>query len=157
VTIPAGVDNGTRIRLAGEGNAGIKGGPPGHLYVFLSVKPHQHFQRKDNDIYLNMNINVAQAALGDEITVPTLNGDTKLTIPAATQTGQTFRLRGQGVPYLRRSGRGDQVVTVFVATPERLTTEQKRLFQELSKTLGKETIPQNGRGLFDRIKDALRM
>ncbi|KPL17736.1 MAG: molecular chaperone DnaJ [Anaerolineae bacterium SM23_84] len=154
VTIPPGVDDGTRIRLAGEGNAGIDGGPPGHLYVFLTVKPHRYFKRKDNNIHLNLTINVAQAALGDEISVPTLDGDAELKIPAGTQTGQTFALKGKGVPYLRRNGRGDQLVTVFVATPTKLSSEQKQLLLELSKTLGAEPIPQEERGLFDRLKDA---
>ena len=157
VQIPPGVDDGTRIRLAGEGNAGINDGPSGHLYAFLSVKPHAYFQRQDNDIYLNLNINFAQAALGAEITVPTLNGDIGLVIPPATQTGHTFRIKGQGVPYLRRKGRGDQRVTVFVATPSSLTAEQKHLLRELSKTLDKETIAQHDRGWFDKIRDAFRL
>lgn len=156
VAVPPGVDDGTRIRLAGEGNAGINAGPSGHLYVFLSVKPHQYFKRQDNDIYLNIHINVAQAALGDKIKVPTLEGEAELAIPAGTQTGQSFTIRDQGVPYLRRNSRGNQVVTVFVATPTNLTVEQKNLLRELSKTLGKEAVPQNGRGLFDKLKDALR-
>ncbi len=155
VSVPPGVDDGTRIRLANEGNAGKDGGPPGHLYVFLSVQPHRYFKRRGNDIYLTLNINMAQAALGDEITVPTLNGDAQLTIPASTQTGQTFRLKGHGVPYLRRDGRGDQLVTVFVATPSKLTGDQKQLFRELGKTLGREPIPQEERGLIDKLKDAL--
>jgi molecular chaperone DnaJ len=156
VNIPPGVDDGTRIRLAGEGNAGLYGGPPGHLYAFLSVKPHRYFQRKDNDIYLNIHINIAQAALGDKIKVPTLDGEVELTIPAGTQTGQTFTLKERGVPHLRRNGRGDEIVTVFVATPTNLTPEQKKLLLELSRTLGKEAIPQNDRGLFDKLKDAFR-
>jgi molecular chaperone DnaJ len=157
VTIPPGVDDGTRIRIAGEGNAGIDGGPPGHLYVFLSVRPHRYFRRKNNDIYLNITINVAQAALGDEITVPTLDGDVKLKIPAGTQTGQTFSIKEHGVPHLRRNGRGDQLVTVFVATPTKLTAEQKQLLGELSKTLGREPIPQDERSLFDKLRDAFRI
>jgi molecular chaperone DnaJ len=155
VTIPPGVDDGTRVRLAGEGNVGIDGGPPGHLYVFLSVRPHRYFRRKNNDIYLDITINVAQAALGDEITVPTLDGDVKLKIPAGTQTGRTFTINEHGVPHLRRNGRGDELVTVLVATPTKLTAEQKKLIRELSKTLGKEPIPQDGRGLFDKLRDAL--
>lgn len=157
VTIPPGVDDGMRIRLAGEGNAGVNGGPPGHLYVFVSVKPHRYFRRKDNTIYLNITINMAQAALGDEITVPTLDGDVKLTIPAGTQTGQTFIIKERGVPYLRRNGRGDQVVTIFVATPTNLTAEQKRLLRELSKTMGREAILQDNRSVFEKIKDAFRI
>ena len=155
VTIPPGVDDGTRVRIAGEGNAGIYGGSPGHLYVFLAVKPHAYFRRKDNDVYLNVTINFAQAALGDQIQVPTLDGDVSLTVPAGTQTGQSFTLRGKGVPYLRHEGRGDQWVTVFVATPTNLNAEQKQLLQELAKSLGKEVIPQNGRGWFEKIKDAI--
>ncbi len=154
VNIPPGVDDGTRIRLAGEGNDGQEGGSPGHLYVFLSVKPHRHFKRRNNEIYLNITINIAQAALGDEITIPTLDGDAQLKIPAGTQTGQAFILKGQGVPYLRRNGRGDQVVNVFVATPTRLTSEQKELLRELYKTLGSEAIAQEDRGFFDRVRDA---
>jgi len=156
VSIPPGVDDGTRIRLGGEGNAGLNGGPSGHLYVFLSVKPHRHFRRKDNDIYLNVSINVAQAALGDKIKVPTLEGEVEVAIPAGTQTGQAFTIKEQGVPHLRRNGRGDQIVTVFVATPTSLTAEQRKLLRELSKTLGRETIPQNSRGLFDKLKEAFR-
>ncbi len=157
VSIPPGVDDGTRIRLAGEGNAGTDGGPPGHLYVFLSVKPHPYFKRKDNDIYLNITINVAQAALGDEISVPTLDGDSALKIPSGTQTGRVFAIEGHGVPYLRRNGRGDLLVTVFVATPTKLSEEQKELLRELAKTLGREPIPQDNRGLFDKLRDALGM
>ena len=154
VTIPPGVDDGTRVRLAGEGNSGTHGGPPGHLYVFLSVKPHRYFKRRGNDIFLTLNINVAQAALGDKIKVPTLDGEAKLTVPAGTQTGETSRLKGHGVPYLRSEGRGDQLVTLFVATPGSLDAEQKRLFQELGKTLGREPIPQGERGFVDKLKDA---
>jgi len=155
VNVPPGVDDGLRIRLAGEGNSGLYGGPPGHLYVFLSVKPHRFLARKDNDILLNLSINVAQAALGDEITVPTLDSDVKLTIPAGTQTGQTFRMKDHGVPYLRRDGRGDQLVTVFVATPTKLSAEQKKMFRELAATLGKEPVLQDDRSFFDKLRDAL--
>jgi molecular chaperone DnaJ len=154
VNIPPGVDDGTRIRLAGEGNAGQDGGSLGHLYVFLSVKPHRYFKRKNSDILLNITINVAQAALGDEIAVPTLNGDAKLKIPAGTQTGKAFTLKGQGVPYLRRSGRGDQIVNVFVATPTKLNGKQKELLRELYETLGNEPVPQEERGFFDKVRDA---
>jgi molecular chaperone DnaJ len=156
VSIPPGVDDGTRIRLAGEGNAGTNGGPAGHLYAFLAVKPHKYFKRKDNDVYLNININVAQAALGDKIKVPTLTGEVELVIPAGTQTGQSFVVKEEGVPRLRRDGRGNEIVSVFVSTPTNLSAEQKKLLRDLSKTLGREAIPQDGRGLFDRLKDALR-
>jgi molecular chaperone DnaJ len=154
VTIPPGVDDGTRMRLAGEGNAGLDGGPAGHLYVFLAVKPHRFFKRRGNDIHLTIDINVAQAALGDEISIPTLNGDAKLVIPAGTQTGQTFRLKEQGVPFLRSNGRGEELVTVFVATPIKLSTQQKALLRDLGKTLGKEPVPQEEKGFVDRLRDA---
>jgi molecular chaperone DnaJ len=154
VEIPAGVDDGTRIRLTGEGDAGERGGPPGNLYVNIHVRPHEIFERQDNDIYLELPLNVAQAALGDEVQVPTLDGEDTLRIPPGTQTGQTFRLRGKGVPYLRRVGRGDQVVRVFVVTPTNLNEQQKELLQELSKTLGREVIPQRGKNFMGWLKDA---
>ena len=155
VKIPAGVDDGTRIRLAGEGEPGTRGGPPGNLYVVLSVKPHSHFRREQNNILLELDINVAQAALGDEVEVPTLDGRETLSIPAGTQTGETFRLRGKGVPYLRRNGRGDLVVVVHVLTPSRLTSRQKELFQELGQTLGREVVHQPEKGVFQKLKDVL--
>ncbi|MCL7452306.1 MAG: molecular chaperone DnaJ [Anaerolineae bacterium] len=155
VKIPPGVDEGTRIRLAGEGEPGVRGGPAGNLYVVLHVKPHPFFRRENNDIMMELGINVAQAALGDKITVPTLDGEEELTIPSGTQTGEVFRLRGAGVPYLRRNGRGDQLVMVQVMTPTKLSTEQKHLLAELGKTLGKEVIQQQDKGFFDKLKDAL--
>jgi molecular chaperone DnaJ len=155
VKIPAGVDEGTRIRLAGEGDPGARGGPAGNLYVVLNVKPHEYFRRDENDILLELDINVAQAALGDQVRIPTLDGDEELSIPAGTQTGETFKLAGRGVPHLRRSGRGDELVVVHVVTPTRLTVQQKHLFEELGKSLGKEVIHQPEKGLFQKIKDAL--
>jgi molecular chaperone DnaJ len=155
VKIPAGVDEGTRIRLAGEGEPGLRGGPPGNLYVVLGVKPHPQFRRDGTNIYLELDINVAQAALGDVVTVPTLDGDEELAVPAGTQTGEAFRLRDKGVPHLRRNGRGDQIVLVHVRTPSRLTKEQKELFEQLATTLGKESVHQPEKGLFNKIKDAL--
>jgi molecular chaperone DnaJ len=153
VKVPAGVDNGTQIRLAGEGEPGMYGGPMGNLYVVLSVKPHRYFRRQDNNVILELAINVAQAALGDQVMVPTLDGDEILVIPAGTQTGKVFRLRGKGVPYLRRNGRGDQLVIVQVAIPTDLSDEQKELFKDLGKTLGKEVIPQEEKGLLEKIMD----
>lgn len=154
VEIPPGVDEGTRIRLTGEGDAGERGGPPGNLYVNIHLKPHEIFERRDHDIYLELPLNIAQAALGDEVKVPTLDGEEILRIPPGTQTGQTFRLRGKGVPHLRREGRGDQVVRVFVVTPTNLTNEQKQLLQELSRSLGREVIPQRGKNFMNWLKDA---
>jgi len=155
VKIPPGVDNGTQIRLAGEGEAGVYGGPPGNLYVVLGVKPHPYFRRQDSDIILELAINVAQAALGDKVKVPTVDGEEELVIPAGTQTGEVFRLRGKGVPHLRGNGRGDQLVVVRVSIPTKLTSEQKKLFKELSRTLGREVIPQEEKGLLDHLREVL--
>ena len=155
VKIPAGVDNGTRIRLKDEGEPGARGGPPGNLYVVLRVKPHAHFRRQDSSILLELDLNVAQAALGDKLMVPTLDGEEPLVIPAGTQTGEVFKLRGKGVPHLRRNGRGDQLVLVHVLTPTKLSKQQKELLTELSKTLGKEVVHQPEKGLFDRVKEAI--
>ncbi|MGQ9586500.1 MAG: molecular chaperone DnaJ [Anaerolineae bacterium] len=155
VEIPAGVNNGTQIRLAGEGEPGQRGGPPGNLYVILSVREHPFFKRQGDDIYLQLNINVAQAALGDQVRVPTLDGEVELSIPAGTQTGKTFRLRGKGVPHLRSNGRGDQYVVVQVVVPTELTAEQRELFLKLSRTLGREVIPQNDKGILERVIEAI--
>lgn len=154
VVIPPGVDTGTQIRLNGEGEPGFNGGPAGNLYVVISVLPHKFFRRKDEDIIIELPINVAQAALGDEIRVPTVDGDEALQIPAGTQSGQVFRIKGKGVPHLRRSTRGDELVLVTVNVPQSLSAEQRRLFQELAKTLGKEVVPQQEKGFFDKLKDA---
>jgi len=156
IDVPAGVDDGTQIRLSEEGQAGTRGGMPGNLYVVISVRKHPYFKRQNHDIFLELPINVAQATLGDELEVPTLNGSEKLIIPAGTQTGETFRLRKQGIPYLRGEGRGDQLVTVYVVTPQKLTLEQRQLFEELAATLGEEVIPQGEKGFFDRLKEVLR-
>jgi molecular chaperone DnaJ len=154
VNIPPGVDNGTQIRLNNEGEPGINGGPPGNLYVVINVNPHAYFRRKDQDIIIEVGINVAQAALGDEIEVPTVDGKEKLSVPPGTQSGSVFRLKSKGVPHLRRNARGDEIVVVEVSVPQTLTVEQRRLFMELSKTLGKEVTPQQEKGFFDKLKDA---
>jgi len=154
VQIPAGVDDGTQIRLAGEGQPGVYGGPHGSLYLVLNVKPHKFFKRRENDILLNLDINVAQATLGAEIEVPTLDGDEKLKIPSGTQPGKVFTLRGKGVPHLRRNGRGDQLVIVNVAIPEKLNKEQRALFEQLAESLGTTVKPQE-KGFLDWISEAL--
>jgi len=156
IEVPPGVDSGTQIRLSEEGEAGVRGGMAGNLYVVISVRKHPYFKRQNSDIFLELPINVAQGALGDEIDVPTLDGTEKLIIAAGTQTGETFRLRNKGVPYLRGEGRGDQLVTVYVVTPKKLTPEQRQLLEQLGKTLGKEVIPQGEKGFFDRLRDVLR-
>ena len=135
VRIPAGVDDGSQMRLSGEGEAGLKGGSSGNLYITLSVLPHEFFIRDGDNILYELPINFAQAALGAEVEVPTLDGKNKLKIPSGSQTGKVFRLKAQGIPRLHRSGRGDQIVTLFVVTPESLTKEQRRLFQELANSL----------------------
>ncbi len=156
IKIPAGVDDGTQVRLAGEGESGQHGGPPGNLYVVLKVKPHPIFQRRENDILVDLYINVAQAALGDTVSVPTIDGTAQLVIPPGTQSGKVFRIRGKGVPYLRRNGRGDQLVTTHVEIPKRLTPEQKALFEELAESLGRERVAEaDERGFFDKVRDAL--
>jgi molecular chaperone DnaJ len=141
VNIPAGVDNGTYLNLKGEGEAGIRGGSSGDLYVTLSVKEHEFFSRHNDDILYELPIDFVQATLGTEVEVPTLNGKTKLKIPAGSQSGQVFRLKKQGVPHLHRHGRGDQLVTLFVATPQSLTAKQKRLLKELGESLGPGNMP----------------
>jgi molecular chaperone DnaJ len=153
VQIPAGVDTGTRIRLSGEGDAGDRGGTPGNLYVDIRVKPHKFFRRSDQDIELEWQLNFAQAALGDEITIPTLDGDETITVPAGTQSGKTFRLKEKGVPHLRADRRGDMLVTVRVMTPQDLDSHQQELFEELADTLGKKVKPQANKGFFGRVKD----
>jgi molecular chaperone DnaJ len=154
VAIPAGVDNGTQIRLAGEGEPGINGGPQGGLYLLLAVKPHQFFQRRENNILLNLDVNVAQAVLGAEVEVPTVDGKEKLKIPAGTQPGKIFTLKARGVPYLRRSGRGDQLVIVNVDIPSKLTKEQRQLFEQLAATLG-TTVKPKEKGFLDWLNEAL--
>ncbi len=154
VQIPAGVDRGTQIRLAGEGQPGIYGGPHGSLYLVLDVKPHKFFKRRENDILLNLDINVAQATLGAEVLVPTMDGDEKLRIPSGTQPGKVFNLKGKGVPYVRRNGRGDQLVIVNVAIPEKLNKEQRDLFEQLAELLGTTVKPQE-KGFLDWLNDTL--
>ncbi len=155
VKIPAGVDNDTQIRLSSEGGPGVDGGPPGNLYVVLHVSKHDYFQRRGVDVILEMEINVAQAALGDEIEIPTVDGPEQLIVPSGTQSGAVFRLRNRGVPHLRRKGRGDQLVVVHVVIPKNLSEDQKDLMQKLARTLGKEVIPQRGKGILSQLKDAL--
>lgn len=154
VKIPAGVDNGTQIRLAGEGQPGANGGPHGNVYLEIRVKPHKFFRRKQEEIMLDLNINVAQATLGAEIKVPTLDGMEDLIIPAGTQPGKTFRLRNKGVPHLRGGGRGDQLIILGVEIPSQISAEQRVLFENLAKTLGTEVLPQE-KGFFDKLKEVL--
>jgi molecular chaperone DnaJ len=160
VQIPAGVREGLQIQIRGEGDTGESDAAPGSLYVVAHVQNHEFFKRRENDIILELSVNVAQAALGDRVIAPTVDGDVELAIPAGTQTGRVFRLRGKGIPRLRtdgsNSGRGDQLVYINVEVPTKLTDEQRRLFEQLAQTLGSEVQPQrNGKGFFDRVKDIL--
>jgi molecular chaperone DnaJ len=164
VTVPGGVDDTTRLRVAHEGDAGDYGGPNGSVQVFFRVQQHEYFKRRDHDIILDMQINIAQAALGSEVNVPTLDNEKKqlteerLVIPPGTQSGKTFFLRGKGAPKVRSDGTpggyGDQVVVVEVVVPTKLTPDQRRLFEELGRTLGTEIQKSHpGKGFFDRVAD----
>ena len=155
VSVPPGVDHGTQIRLAGEGEMGNRGGPPGNLYVVLDVEPHPVFQRRDDDLLVELQVNVAQAALGAEVEVPTLEGEERISIPVGTQSGAVLRLRNKGVPHLRRNGRGDELVLVRVAVPTKLSREQERLLQELGQTLEPETVWQEKRSFVDDLRELL--
>lgn len=155
VSIPPGVDDGVTIRVSGQGEPGSKQGPSGNLYITLHVKPHPFLKRRGDDVILEMKINVAQAALGATITVPTLDGEREITIPPGTQAGAIFRLRGLGIPHLRGSGRGDQLIVTQVAIPKRLTEEQRALFHQLAETLGTEVVVEEKQSFVDRVKEAL--
>jgi len=154
VNIPGGVDDGTQIRLAGEGQPGLNGGPNGNLYITIHVQPHKFFRRRENDIILDLDINMAQATLGAEVEIPTVDGPARLKIPSGTQPGKVLRMRSKGVPYLRSNGRGDQLVVVNVDIPTRLTSEQRELFEQLAKSLGSEVRPQE-RSFIDWLKETL--
>ena len=152
VNIPAGVEEGTRIRYQGEGDAGRFGGPNGDLYIVLTVKPHEFFEREGNDLHCVMPISVPQAALGDELVIPTLEGDTTLKVPEGTQSGKEFRIRGKGVPHLNERGRGDLVVQIAVQTPKKLTKIQRELLRQLAETMIVENKPTS-RSLFSKVKE----
>ncbi|MGE0599359.1 MAG: molecular chaperone DnaJ [Dehalococcoidia bacterium] len=155
VKVPAGVDDGAQIRITNEGEAGPRGGEAGNLYVVLAVSQHEHFQRVEDHIVLELPVNLAQASLGAELSIPTLDGDMELEIPAGTQSGEDFVIRGKGVPHLRSAGRGDMVVRVTVVVPETLTDRQRELLEELASTMGTPTLPKHHKGFFERIRDAM--
>jgi len=152
VNVPAGVDNGTHLRLAQEGQAGYNGGPPGDLYVVLKVREHPIFVRDGADIHCTLPVNIAQAALGTEVSIPTLDGTQPLTIPEGTQHGAKFRLRNLGVPRVNGGGRGDLYVHVEVRVPAKLTREQRKLLEQLAQTLPADNAPKE-KGLFDKVKE----
>ncbi|MEQ1518801.1 MAG: molecular chaperone DnaJ [Usitatibacteraceae bacterium] len=155
VKIPSGVDDGDRIRLSGEGEAGVNGGPPGDLYVVVQLKPHAVFQRDGADLHCEMPVSFTVAALGGEIHIPTLDGEAKIKIPAETQSGQTFRLRGKGIRPVRQSSAGDLMCHVVVETPVRLTERQKELLHELEEINKKDGDKHNPRAksFMDKVKD----
>ena len=156
VTIPAGIDENATLRLTGQGEAGPQGGQPGNLYVKVRVAPHAFVTRHQKTIHSQVGVNVAQAALGDELELATIDGPVAFKLPAGTQSGQQFRLRGRGVPDLRGGDRGDQIATVHVVTPRELTPEQRTLFERLAETMGSEITEQPPqRTFFDKVKDAL--
>jgi molecular chaperone DnaJ len=151
VKIPPGVDDGSRLRVAGEGEAGFNGGPAGDLYVFISVKDHPKFQRRDYDIHCEQAISFTQAALGGDATVETIDGNDSLKIPAGTQPNQVFRLRGKGVPFLDGTGRGDHYVHTVVRIPTSLNEEQRNLLERLATIEGEN--PPGEKGVFDKVKE----
>jgi molecular chaperone DnaJ len=152
VKIPAGVEEGTRIRYQGEGEAGRYGGPAGDLYVVLTVKQHEVFERDGNDLHFVLPISFPQAVLGAELTIPALDSEVKLKIPEGTQSGREFRVRGKGVPYINDHGRGDLIVQVEVQTPQKLTKAQRELVRQLDDTLSMENTPTS-RSVFAKMKD----
>ncbi|MEX1030488.1 MAG: molecular chaperone DnaJ [Paenibacillaceae bacterium] len=153
VKIPAGVDEGAQLRVTGEGEAGTRGGPPGDLYVVIRVKPHEFFDREGDDIYCEIPLTFTQAALGDDIEIPTLTEKVKLKIPAGTQTNTYFRLKGKGVPRLRGYGQGDQHVKVTVVTPTTLSEDQRELLRAFADQSGESTHAQQ-KSIFERFKKA---
>ena len=155
VNVRAGVDDGTTLRLTGRGAVGPRGGPTGDLYVSVRVRPHPVFERHGSDLYHRLHLPVTQAALGVELDYETLDGDVEVRIPAGTQTGEVFRLRGSGVPHLQGRGRGDIVLEVVVDTPTGLSAEEDKLFRSLAVERG-ETVGEPGDGLISRIRSALR-
>jgi len=153
VNIPAGIEDGTRIRLAGEGEAGLRGGPSGDLYIFLSIRPHEFFQRDGADIFCRVPISMTTAALGGEFQVPTIDGGkTKVKVPEGTQTGKQFRLKGKGMPVLRSTRVGEMYIQVAVETPRNLTRKQRDLLEEFEKASSAENNPDSA-GFFTRVRD----
>jgi len=153
VNVPAGVDSETRLRLAGEGEPGTNGGPAGDLYIFFEVKEHAFFERRNADLICTIPISVAQAALGAKIRVPTLHGDEELEVPEGTQSGQTFRKKGKGLPN-PHGGRGDLYINIRVDIPTKLSRDQKRMMEQLGQILKVDNKPaERSTSFFDKVKD----
>lgn len=153
VKVPAGVDEGDQIRLSGEGEAGVKGGGYGDLYVAMSIRPHPELRRNGRDVYFDLGVGFAQAALGDNIEVPTVDGPVKLDLPPGTQYGSRLRIAGHGIPHVRTGRRGDQIVVVHVLTPTKLTPDQRKALEVLGGRTGLPTAAP--KGFFDKLKDSL--
>jgi molecular chaperone DnaJ len=156
VKIPAGIDDGQQLRVSGQGEAGINGGPPGDLYVVFHVRDHEFFERDGDDIYCEMPINFTQAALGDDIEIPTLHGKVKLKVPAGTQTGTKFRLKGKGVPNVRGYGTGDQHVIIRIITPSKLSDKQRQLLREFAELSGDVPKGSHEESIFSKVKRAFK-
>ena len=153
INIPAGIEDGTRIRLAGEGEAGLRGGPPGDLYIFVSIKPHPVFQRDGKDLFCRVPISVTKAALGGSIEVPTISGErSKVKVPEGAQTGQQIHLRGKGMPVMRSREVGDMYIQIVVETPRNLTRRQRELLEEFERASSEDTNPDSN-GFFARVKE----
>jgi molecular chaperone DnaJ len=148
LSVPPGVETGTRIRMPGEGDMGMRGGDPGDLYVVIHVKPHEIFERRGNDLYCEVPISFAKAALGGQIAVPVIGGEERIDIPEGTQPGAVFRLRDRGVPDLNGRGRGHQFVVVKVTVPAKLSADQKQLLVQFARSLGEDSDLGADRGLF---------
>ena len=154
IKIPAGVESGNRLRVSGEGNVGDVGGGNGDLYVEIYIKRHEYFERDGANLYYEKQISFVQASLGDTVDIPTINGEVELKIPPGTQSGTTFRLRDQGMPYMRRAGKGNLYVNITVVVPQKLSKEQKKLLIQFGEISGDE-IKVYKKGLFDKVKDAI--
>jgi molecular chaperone DnaJ len=156
IKVPPGVEDGSRLRVPGEGDVGIRGGPSGDLYVLISIKPHELFERHGSDLIYEMPISFVQASLGDEVDVPTLGEEiVSLKIPNGTQTGTSFRIKGKGMPHLRWNGHGNLYVSVKVITPKKLSPKQKELLQEFAEISGEEIYVED-KGFFNKVKDAIK-
>jgi molecular chaperone DnaJ len=156
IKIPAGVDDGQQLRVAGKGEAGINGGPAGDLYIVFHIRTHEFFERDGDDIYCEMPITFVQASIGDEVEVPTLHGKVKLKVPAGTQTGTKFRLKGKGVPNVRGYGTGDQHVLVRIVTPTKLSEKQKQLLMEFAEVSGQLPQGEHEKSFFSKVKRAFK-
>lgn len=156
ISIPAGIDDGQQIRMSGKGEPGVNGGPSGDLFIVVQVKSHEHYKREGDNIYLELPLTFVQATLGDELEVPTVHGKIKLKIPAGTQTGRVFRLKGKGVPNVHGRGQGDQHIQVKIVTPKKITNRQKELLREFAEIEGNEPVDGKDESVFERFKKAFK-